>query len=165
MDVNAIRPHLPRSRIFSTSLHPWMKPTDHGHFLPLADLRCPIQCGQYRERSDSHPHTASGESYPEQWYDSASPTDGSVRWEAKFSWTMLCKEEEDKSNWLQALITLVGRMYWFRNQYCEKKVFYIIKLQVFFCSCESLHLFLYLYGQKLIATITTYSGYSEWNND
>ena len=85
------------------SLHSWMKPTDHGHLFLLADLRCPIQCGQYGERSDSHPHTASGESYPEQWYDSASPTDGSVRWEAKFSWTMPCKEEEDKSNWLQAL--------------------------------------------------------------
>ena len=103
VDAYAIRLYLLRSRIFSTSLHPWMKPTDHGHFLPLADLRCPIQCGQYGECSDSHPHTASGESYPEQWYDSASPTDGSVRWEAMFSWSMPCKEEEDQSNWLQAL--------------------------------------------------------------
>ena len=48
-----------------TSLHPWMKLTDHGHLFLLADLRCPIQCGQYGERSDSHPHTASGESYSE----------------------------------------------------------------------------------------------------
>ena len=46
-------------------LHLRMKTADNSYLLPLADLRCPIQCGQYGERSDSHPHTASGESYPE----------------------------------------------------------------------------------------------------
>ena len=46
-------------------LHLRMKTADHSHFLPLANLRCPIQCGQYGERGDSHSHAASGESYPE----------------------------------------------------------------------------------------------------
>ena len=51
-------------------LHLRMKTADHSHLLPLADLRCPIQCGQYGERSDRI-HTLQEEKVIlKQWYDS-----------------------------------------------------------------------------------------------
>ena len=51
-------------------LHLRMKTADHGYLLPLADLRCPIQCGQYGERGDRI-HTLQTEKVIlKQWYDS-----------------------------------------------------------------------------------------------
>lgn len=51
-------------------LHLRVKTADHSHFLPLADLRCPIQYGQYGERSDRI-HTLQAEKVIlKQWYDS-----------------------------------------------------------------------------------------------